>query len=48
LQGQVTGTANGTNDAYEAGGNLTVVRGAPILQVNRMPAEGQVFRFERR
>jgi hypothetical protein len=48
LQGRVTGTANGTNDAYEAGGNLTVVRGAPILQVNRMPAEGQVFRFERR
>ena len=47
LQGRVSGTANTTNDAYEAGGKLSVVRGAPVVEVNRMPAEGQVFRFER-
>ncbi len=48
VQGRVSGTANETNERYEAGGNLTVVRPTPVLEENRMPAEGQVFRFDRR
>lgn len=48
VQGRVSGTATETNERYEAGGDLTVVRGSPVLEMNRMPAEGQVFRFDRR
>ena len=48
LQGRVSGTAVDTNERYEAGDKLTVVRGSPVLEVNQMPAESQVFRFERR
>jgi Peptidase family M23 len=45
LEGRVTGTANQTNDAYEAGGTLTVEANIPTTQVNRMPVEGQVFGY---
>ncbi|WP_428488787.1 M23 family metallopeptidase [Rhodopila sp.] len=48
VQGRVSGTASETNDRYEAGGKLTIVRGSPVLEVNRIPAEGQVVRFDRR
>ena len=49
LEGRVIGTANQTNDAYETGNKVTVVkRDTPITQVNRMPAEGQVFSYNLR
>jgi hypothetical protein len=45
VEGRVTGTANRTNDTYEAGGNLTVEHDTPTTQTNRMPTEGQVFGY---
>jgi Peptidase family M23 len=45
LEGRVIGTAHRTDDDYEAGRDVTVARGAPVVQVNRMPVEGQVFSF---
>jgi hypothetical protein len=45
LEGQVAGTANRTNEDYEAGGRLTVARGTSAVRLNEMPAEGQVFGY---
>jgi hypothetical protein len=49
LEGQVVGTANQVNDAYEAGGTVSLdMRDAELALVNRMPIEGQVFTYEAR
>jgi hypothetical protein len=45
LQGHVAGTANQSNDTYEAGGKMTFERSAPTTLVKQMPAEGQVFGY---
>jgi hypothetical protein len=45
LEGRVVGTANQTNDTYESGGKMVFEPAAPTPEVNRMPAEGQVFGY---
>ena len=46
LEGRVTDTAGHADSTYEAGGTVTVERGTPTEQVDRMPLQGQIFSFE--